>query len=97
MATQMSMLEEKLATLRDGTEAVACVLANWDHVFRAINMASSESHPCDCPALHSRSYSAEVFGELERCGWLIADLQRKLPDHQQQKKKRRCQDTIDCQ
>jgi DASH complex subunit DAD2 len=44
LATQMGVLEEKLATLRDGTEAVACVLANWDHVLRAISMASSE---CD--------------------------------------------------
>jgi DASH complex subunit DAD2 len=42
LATQMSVLEEKLATLRDGTEAVACVLANWDNVLRAISMASGE-------------------------------------------------------
>jgi len=40
LATQMSALEEKLATLRDGTEAVACVLSNWDNVLRAISMAS---------------------------------------------------------
>lgn len=43
LAGQMGLLEEKLATLRDGTEAVACVLANWDNVLRAISMASSES------------------------------------------------------
>lgn len=43
LAGQMGVLEEKLATLRDGTEAVACVLANWDNVLRAISMASSES------------------------------------------------------
>jgi DASH complex subunit DAD2 len=42
LAGQMVMLEEKLATLRDGTEAVACVLGNWDNVLRAISMASSE-------------------------------------------------------
>jgi DASH complex subunit DAD2 len=41
LAGQMEILEEKLATLRDGTEAVACVLANWDNVLRAISMASS--------------------------------------------------------
>ena len=40
LAKQMGVLEEKLATLKDGTEAVACVLANWDHVLRAITMAS---------------------------------------------------------
>jgi len=50
LAGQMGLLEEKLATLRDGTEAVACVLANWDNVLRAISMASSESHS---PYLHT--------------------------------------------
>ncbi|RMZ77469.1 hypothetical protein DV738_g4376, partial [Chaetothyriales sp. CBS 135597] len=34
MAEQMRVLEEKLATLSDGTEAVACVLANWDNVMQ---------------------------------------------------------------
>jgi DASH complex subunit DAD2 len=41
LANQIGALEAKLATLRDGTEAVACVLANWDNVLRAISMASS--------------------------------------------------------
>ena len=36
----MTALEEKLSTLRDGTEAVACVLANWESVLGAIGMAS---------------------------------------------------------
>ncbi|KKY23848.1 putative dash complex subunit [Phaeomoniella chlamydospora] len=40
LATQMSQLEAKLATLRDGTEAVATVMANWDHVLKAISLAS---------------------------------------------------------
>lgn len=40
LATQMSALEAKLATLRDGAESVACVLANWDNVLQAIRMAS---------------------------------------------------------
>ncbi|MCJ1405356.1 hypothetical protein MMC11_008583 [Xylographa trunciseda] len=39
LATQMQALEQKLATLSDGTE-VAAVLANWHNVLRAINMAS---------------------------------------------------------
>ena len=43
LANQIGALEAKLATLRDGTEAVACVLANWDNVLRAISMASSMS------------------------------------------------------
>ncbi|TAQ84755.1 hypothetical protein B7494_g6912 [Chlorociboria aeruginascens] len=40
LAGQMQMLEEKLATLSDGTEAVATVLGNWHSVLRAISMAS---------------------------------------------------------
>ncbi|KAL4801243.1 DASH complex subunit DAD2 [Aspergillus unguis] len=42
LAGQMEALQTKLATLKDGTEAVACVLANWDNVLRAITMASSK-------------------------------------------------------
>ncbi|CZR53046.1 uncharacterized protein PAC_02924 [Phialocephala subalpina] len=40
LAGQMQMLEEKLSTLSDGTEAVATVLGNWHNVLRAISMAS---------------------------------------------------------
>ena len=40
VADQMQMLEEKLSTLADGTEAVATVLANWHSVLRAIHLAS---------------------------------------------------------
>jgi DASH complex subunit DAD2 len=43
MAMQMQVLETKIGTLKDGTEAVACVLANWDNVLRTISMASSKS------------------------------------------------------
>lgn len=43
LATQMNALEQKLSTLRDGTESVACILANWDNVLRAISMASCKS------------------------------------------------------
>ncbi|KAK2800349.1 hypothetical protein FQN50_008165 [Emmonsiellopsis sp. PD_5] len=42
LASQMQALEEKLATLKDGTEAVACVMANWGSVLGAINMASTK-------------------------------------------------------
>ncbi|KUI58760.1 DASH complex subunit DAD2 [Cytospora mali] len=41
VATQMEALEQKLATLSDGTEAIALVMGNWHNVLRAINMASS--------------------------------------------------------
>ncbi|OTB16099.1 hypothetical protein K445DRAFT_94725 [Daldinia sp. EC12] len=42
VANQMEALEEKLATLSDGTEAIAAVLGNWHNVLRAINMASAK-------------------------------------------------------
>lgn len=45
MATQMEALAQKLATLSDGTEAIALVLSNWHNVLRAINMASGKQHP----------------------------------------------------
>jgi DASH complex subunit DAD2 len=41
LAGQMEALQAKLETLKEGTEAVACVLANWDNVLRAITMAST--------------------------------------------------------
>ncbi|KAJ5131707.1 DASH complex subunit DAD2 [Penicillium atrosanguineum] len=43
LAMQMQALESKIATLKDGTEAVACVLANWDNVLRAISLASNKA------------------------------------------------------
>ena len=43
LAGQMAQLEEKLGTLRDGTEAVAMVMANWDHVLKAISLASMKA------------------------------------------------------
>ncbi|OCK94010.1 uncharacterized protein K441DRAFT_696832 [Cenococcum geophilum 1.58] len=42
LADQMQTLEEKLATLSDGTEAIAAVLSNWHNVLRAINIASTK-------------------------------------------------------
>ncbi|RYP48772.1 hypothetical protein DL769_011166 [Monosporascus sp. CRB-8-3] len=40
VADQMEALEQKLATLSDGTEAIAAVVGNWHNVLQAINMAS---------------------------------------------------------
>ena len=42
LAGQMQMLEEKLATLSDGTEAVATVMGNWHAVLGAIGLAAGE-------------------------------------------------------
>lgn len=41
LAEQLSALEGKLSTLKDGAQSVALVLANWENVLRAINMAAS--------------------------------------------------------
>jgi DASH complex subunit DAD2 len=54
LATQMENLESKLHCLADGTESIALrtrvlisgvaeVLANWQNVFRAINLATGEN------------------------------------------------------
>lgn len=40
VADQMEALQQKLATLSDGTEAIAAVVGNWHNVLQAINMAS---------------------------------------------------------
>lgn len=40
LAEQMQTLEAKLATLSDGTEAIAAVMEKWHTVLRAINIAS---------------------------------------------------------
>ncbi|KAF2479968.1 DASH complex subunit Dad2-domain-containing protein [Neohortaea acidophila] len=42
LAGQMQQLEQKLATLSDGTQAVAEVLGNWNSVLRAVHMASTK-------------------------------------------------------
>lgn len=39
LADQMSSLEQKLSTLRDGAEVVSHVLQNWDGVLSVIGMA----------------------------------------------------------
>ncbi|KAJ5466857.1 hypothetical protein N7475_004609 [Penicillium sp. IBT 31633x] len=43
LAVQMQALENKISTLKDGTEAVAYVLSNWDNVLRAITLASRKA------------------------------------------------------
>ncbi|CDM30023.1 hypothetical protein DTO013E5_8278 [Penicillium roqueforti] len=43
LAIQMQALDNKISTLKDGTEAVAYVLSNWDNVLRAITLASSKA------------------------------------------------------
>ncbi|KAF2970451.1 hypothetical protein GQX73_g3143 [Xylaria multiplex] len=42
VADQMEALQQKLATLSDGTEAIATVVGNWHNVLQAINMASAK-------------------------------------------------------
>ncbi|KIX97481.1 uncharacterized protein Z520_06933 [Fonsecaea multimorphosa CBS 102226] len=46
LTTQLESLEQKLGSLRDGAQAVALVLANWDNVLRVIGMAAMKvPHP----------------------------------------------------
>ncbi|KAM5437593.1 DASH complex subunit dad2 [Microsporum ferrugineum] len=40
LTTQLEALEAKLATLQDGAEAVACIMANFDSVLKVINIAA---------------------------------------------------------
>lgn len=42
LAQQMSALESRLATLRNGTESVAEVLRNWSGVVRVLGMAGEQ-------------------------------------------------------
>lgn len=42
LASQMSSLEEKLSTLRDGTEAVSEVLKNWSNVMGVLAMVGGQ-------------------------------------------------------
>jgi DASH complex subunit DAD2 len=54
LAGQMQQVEEKLATLSNGTEAVAAVMGNWNTVLRAVYMASGE-------------WDRSRYGEVRRC------------------------------
>ncbi|OOG01218.1 hypothetical protein ASPCADRAFT_203094 [Aspergillus carbonarius ITEM 5010] len=52
LASQMQALQGKIGTLKDGTEAIAYVLANWDNVLRAISMASTKAAGLEFPTEH---------------------------------------------
>ncbi|KAL2362829.1 hypothetical protein RJZ56_004259 [Blastomyces dermatitidis] len=71
LASQMEALEEKLSTLKDGTEAVACVMANWGNVLSAISMASSES---------TQTYIDTEYAEAN-CGYLAKVAAASERDH----------------
>ncbi|RYP93707.1 hypothetical protein DL770_000079 [Monosporascus sp. CRB-9-2] len=60
VADQMEALEQKLATLSDGTEAIATVVGNWHNVLQAINMASGiiTTYQAYCPL----SWTDKIFG-----------------------------------
>ncbi|KAJ9398563.1 hypothetical protein DTO282F9_4518 [Paecilomyces variotii] len=83
LASQMQALEEKLSTLKDGTEAVACVLANWGNVLRAISMASAKiAQPKD-------TTDEKSHAEMEDSEWAGAPLPAtlvRIPAEQSDKK-----------
>ncbi|RYP06481.1 hypothetical protein DL764_003132 [Monosporascus ibericus] len=57
VADQMEALEQKLATLSDGTEAIAAVVGNWHNVLQAINMAS-DSGTSGCTSIQCNGFMA---------------------------------------
>ncbi|KAI2790419.1 DASH complex subunit DAD2 [Penicillium oxalicum] len=59
LAMQMQALESKIATLKDGTEAVACVLANWENVLRAISLASTKASGLDSGHADTEDFTRE--------------------------------------
>ncbi|KAL1967495.1 hypothetical protein VTN77DRAFT_3010 [Rasamsonia byssochlamydoides] len=60
LADRMQALEEKIGTLKEGTEAVACVLANWDNVLQAINMATTKVARLQVPESEVAADTREV-------------------------------------
>lgn len=71
LATQLSTLEEKLGTLKDGAQSVALVLANWENVLRAINMAASTcttiTHPIQKHVVCSHASLHSLLGRIGGC------------------------------
>ncbi|KAJ5129209.1 uncharacterized protein N7515_005248 [Penicillium bovifimosum] len=59
LAMQMQALESKISTLKDGTEAVAYVLSNWDNVLRAITLASKKASGLHDPATEPSTKNVE--------------------------------------
>ncbi|KAL2815452.1 DASH complex subunit Dad2-domain-containing protein [Aspergillus cavernicola] len=82
LAMQMEALQAKLETLKDGTESVACVLANWDNVLRAITMASTKLTILKVPTEHEAG--TEVKDDVSTESPLPATLVR-IPATQQDK------------
>lgn len=62
LANQMQMLEDKVATLSNGTEAVAAVLSNWADVLKAIGLASSKSTGLSSESCQSTFLMLENYG-----------------------------------
>ncbi|ODV76191.1 Dad2p [Cyberlindnera jadinii NRRL Y-1542] len=40
LCNQLENLEAKLETLADGSEAVALVMSNWNHIIKSVSLAS---------------------------------------------------------
>ncbi|KAL1980200.1 hypothetical protein VTN96DRAFT_4466 [Rasamsonia emersonii] len=74
LAERMQALEEKIGTLKDGTEAVACVLANWDNVLQAINMATTKAARLQVP--ESGSHRSSLAADAREVAPLPATLVR---------------------
>ncbi|KAH3675010.1 hypothetical protein WICMUC_002842 [Wickerhamomyces mucosus] len=42
LCEQLENIESKLETLADGTESVALVMSNWNHIIKSVSLASSK-------------------------------------------------------
>ncbi|ODQ81130.1 hypothetical protein BABINDRAFT_12389 [Babjeviella inositovora NRRL Y-12698] len=40
LGNQLELLQEKLSTMADGTEALSLVLSNWDSIIQSVSLAS---------------------------------------------------------
>lgn len=69
----MTTLEEKLATLRDGTEAVSEVLKNWSNVLGVLSMVGKELPKVVGGAEASASSEGAMPGTLVRIPAQVMD------------------------
>ncbi|KIX04117.1 uncharacterized protein Z518_07670 [Rhinocladiella mackenziei CBS 650.93] len=73
LAGQLAALEQKLSTLRNGTQSVALVLANWENVLGAISMAATKiPKPPD-------EHDADAQGNAETERKMNTDTVQELP------------------
>ncbi|EXJ59437.1 uncharacterized protein A1O5_12062 [Cladophialophora psammophila CBS 110553] len=70
LTSQLELLEKKLGSLRDGAQAVALVLANWENVLHVIRMAAMKvPKPPPAPDVETvsdRDVDVEMVGKSKQ-------------------------------